>query len=541
MQTSTKNHLFNPSDNDFDCPNTKSASRNYIQVVGLTFEHVSNAPQQGAVCSGKEGSEFNNVTVRWTNGAGFLIVGDHHVVTDVGAYDNGMSGIRGGSGKKQGCRFCLIQNSESLRNNRKGYDPFWESGGGKWQYTRHSVFRNLNFSGNYGPGLWLDIKNERNIVVNSRFHGNLGVNLFVESNSGYNLIYNNVMTHAYTAILQPDNQIPNHDYAKWVHVLRLLTDNPEDFFGFGMQIHAASNNHVLYNTMMSNDGGGLRIRYDERDPTVDNLFYNNIMMNFLDHDFYTDSRHRGHEIALQNYPEVDSSALRTNKGEGDNYKSHYIPGQDLTYYASFLYRLFGEDGDVIQLRTNNIIEWREYAQTDYTSFMVDDTQPHLRNTADWEYGWCYAGGTQFMYRAKELPDAVAKLQRRLSEKLDFIEYQHVGSQLVCPEVGTKGQARWGVNNDFKSVEGPLETSLHPNFPNPFSVNTTISYQLRKTMHVRITIYDMLGRNVKTLVDEVRAEGSYRVELSGLQLGSGAYVCRMETADGVFVRKISVVN
>lgn len=541
VQTSTKNHLFNPSDNNFDCADSEANVRDYIHLVGLVFEHVSNAPQQGAVCSGRVGSEFNNVTVRWTNGAGFLIVGEDHVVTDVGAYDNGMSGIRGGVGPGRGCDYCLLQNSESFRNNRKGFDPFWESGGGKWQYTTNSIFRNNNFSGNYGPGLWLDIQNHHNIVENNRFHGNLGANLFIELMSEYNLIYNNVSTHTYSSILDINNHLPNHDYNKWVDVLRLNTTNPVDFFGYGIQIHASSFNQVLHNTMMSNDGGGLRIRYDDRDSlnqTTHNIFYNNIMMNFLDHDFYTDFSHKGHEIALQNFDVSQEHLLRTNKGEGNNYQSHYIAGDTLRNFASFLYRLF--DGDTAQqVRTNNILVWRDNAETDFTSRMVDANQPHLVNTSDWEYGWCLAEGSQLIGQAKELPPVVNLLLAALPGNHPLIEDENVGSSIECPRITfKKGQPI----EQAQILNGPLlRTDLGLNFPNPFSQSTTIPYELERATHVSIKVYDMLGREVLSLVNEVKVAGVHQVVFEPGHLSNGTYFYKMEANRDRFVKQMLLFN
>ena len=539
MQTSTKNHLFNPSDNNFDCPDLNAAVRNYIHLVGLTFEHVSNAPQQGAVCTGRVGSVFNNVTVRWTNGAGFLIVGENHQVTDVGAYDNGMSGIRGGVGAGRGCTFCTLQYSESFRNNRKGFDPFWESGGGKWQHTTNSLFQYLNFSGNYGPGLWLDINNTYNIVENSRFHGNLGANLFVESASSRNLIYNNVSTHTYTSILDPLNHLPNHDYDKWVDVLRLNSTNPVDFFGYGIQIHAGSYNLVLHNTMVSNDGGGLRIRYDERDPTIRNLYYNNIMMNFLDHDFYTNDAHKGHEIALQNYAVADRSSLLKNKGEGNNFWSHYIEGEPLTNYASFLYRLFADEG-VVQLRTNNILLWRDSSKTDLTSRMVDINSPHLVDPSDWEHGWCLAEGSQFSNRAKGLPPVVDKLLNMLSPDHPPIESADVGSSLGCSEL-TAPEVSKSRNPDALELTMENTTRLGQNYPNPFSASTTIPYVLERPMHVQLSIFDALGREVRTLVNDVQHAGYHEIVLAAGTLFSGSYVYRLKTPEGTFTKRFAVLH
>ena len=85
--------------------------------------------------------------------------------------------------------------------------------------------------------------------------------------------------------------------------------------------------------------------------------------------------------------------------------------------------------------------------------------------------------------------------------------------------------------------------LDPNFPNPFSPRTTIAYALARQGHVRLTIHDLRGRTVATLVDEVRGEGPHRVVWAGRDdrgapLPSGVYFARVES--GTVVRSLKLV-
>ncbi|MDD5361959.1 MAG: T9SS type A sorting domain-containing protein [Ignavibacteria bacterium] len=69
--------------------------------------------------------------------------------------------------------------------------------------------------------------------------------------------------------------------------------------------------------------------------------------------------------------------------------------------------------------------------------------------------------------------------------------------------------------------------LSQNYPNPFNPGTRISYEIPKQGFVSLKIYDILGREVKTLVNEVKTSGAYSIDFNAANLPSGIYLCRME--------------
>lgn len=89
---------------------------------------------------------------------------------------------------------------------------------------------------------------------------------------------------------------------------------------------------------------------------------------------------------------------------------------------------------------------------------------------------------------------------------------------------------------------PTADMLYQNAPNPFGPLTTISYELPKTTSVRLSIFNMSGVLVRTLVDDVQTPGSYTGawngrDNSGRTSPSGVYVYRLTTADGRITRKM----
>ncbi len=67
-----------------------------------------------------------------------------------------------------------------------------------------------------------------------------------------------------------------------------------------------------------------------------------------------------------------------------------------------------------------------------------------------------------------------------------------------------------------------EYELFQNFPNPFNPKTVISYQLAVSNNVSIKVYDVLGNEIKTLVNEKQNSGSYKIGFDGSNLPSGIY-------------------
>jgi len=73
---------------------------------------------------------------------------------------------------------------------------------------------------------------------------------------------------------------------------------------------------------------------------------------------------------------------------------------------------------------------------------------------------------------------------------------------------------------------PKEYTLYQNYPNPFNPVTTISYDLPKPGDVKLMIYDILGREVKTLVNAQQQAGRHTVNFDASSLANGVYLYRL---------------
>ncbi|OQY27646.1 MAG: hypothetical protein B6244_09990 [Candidatus Cloacimonetes bacterium 4572_55] len=84
-------------------------------------------------------------------------------------------------------------------------------------------------------------------------------------------------------------------------------------------------------------------------------------------------------------------------------------------------------------------------------------------------------------------------------------------------------------------------ALHQNRPNPFNPVTTISFSIPKASMVQLKIYDVTGREIKTLLDEKRDAGTHHIEFSCGNLPSGAYLYQLETPDKKATRRMTLLK
>jgi hypothetical protein len=99
---------------------------------------------------------------------------------------------------------------------------------------------------------------------------------------------------------------------------------------------------------------------------------------------------------------------------------------------------------------------------------------------------------------------------------------------------------------ISGVEGPgsvipEEFALDQNYPNPFNPATRITYSVPKQTKVVLEVFDLLGRKVTTLVDEIRPAGTFTVDFDGSRLVSGVYFYRLSTPYQVFAKKMLLIK
>ena len=95
--------------------------------------------------------------------------------------------------------------------------------------------------------------------------------------------------------------------------------------------------------------------------------------------------------------------------------------------------------------------------------------------------------------------------------------------------------------NFKGERVPVEYNLAQNFPNPFNPSTTIRYQIPKDGIVTLKVYDILGSEVATLVNEEKVAGKYEVNFNASSLASGVYIYKIQAGSFINSKKMILLK
>jgi hypothetical protein len=88
---------------------------------------------------------------------------------------------------------------------------------------------------------------------------------------------------------------------------------------------------------------------------------------------------------------------------------------------------------------------------------------------------------------------------------------------------------------------PESVKLNPNYPNPFNPTTTIPYEIAEDAEVKLTIWNMIGQKVATLVDGMVEAGTHEETWNANNMPSGIYIARFEVGSEVFTRKMTLIK
>ena len=103
----------------------------------------------------------------------------------------------------------------------------------------------------------------------------------------------------------------------------------------------------------------------------------------------------------------------------------------------------------------------------------------------------------------------------------------------------------GIEKD-QNTFAPANFEVYQNYPNPFNPETVIRYNLPMKIRVRVTIYDIVGREIRTLLDRVQTQGLHSVRWNGTdeagkRVASGVYFCEVQTKNQRLTRKLTLVR
>ena len=100
---------------------------------------------------------------------------------------------------------------------------------------------------------------------------------------------------------------------------------------------------------------------------------------------------------------------------------------------------------------------------------------------------------------------------------------------------------YNITENREEGNHPEEYLLSQNYPNPFNPTTTIKYQIPEKSYVTLKLFNVIGREVATLVNEVKSKGNYEVEFNGSSITSGIYFYIITAGNFVQTKKMILLR
>jgi hypothetical protein len=178
--------------------------------------------------------------------------------------------------------------------------------------------------------------------------------------------------------------------------------------------------------------------------------------------------------------------------------------------------------------------------------LVNNTSINLSRAAKWDwlsggFGASNVGPADIHHVISSGPYTIAPGATR---RVAFALVAGDSSLANLQQNADAAKAKWrrltvGIADGLPSV--PLAYQLMQNYPNPFNPTTAISYQLPAISFVTLKVFDVLGREVAVLVNDVRQPGVYTVRWDASSFPSGVYLYRLEAGDFRAARKLMLVK
>ena len=118
----------------------------------------------------------------------------------------------------------------------------------------------------------------------------------------------------------------------------------------------------------------------------------------------------------------------------------------------------------------------------------------------------------------------------------YIDVDTIKDYTLIAEISSKGYLYWTdtiyvFKDSIVSVHSenilPTTYALEQNYPNPFNPNTMIKYSIPQKSYITLIVYDVLGREISTMINKKQSQGNYEVEFNGSELTSGIYFYRLQ--------------
>ncbi len=199
----------------------------------------------------------------------------------------------------------------------------------------------------------------------------------------------------------------------------------------------------------------------------------------------------------------------------------------------------------------NAVRMRFYTYTDIgqIDYLVTKPYNNIDVNDSIKFDWAYAPRTGYTDRLQ------VNVSTNGGSTFPFTIFDKSGSVLATAPAQTSAftptsASQWNtfrarisdilvsINNN---TELPIKYNLSQNYPNPFNPVTQINYSVVNKGFVRLSVYDMLGREISVLVNEVKTPGNYIISFDASDFSSGIYIYKMETNEFTASKKMVLIR
>ena len=194
---------------------------------------------------------------------------------------------------------------------------------------------------------------------------------------------------------------------------------------------------------------------------------------------------------------------------------------------------------LVQSRTVNL-KWSTATEVNNYGFEIERSQTSkvkseedtsLSLSASWEtLGFVQGHGNSNSPKSYTFTDNLA-LAHNLN--LDRLQYR-------LKQIDFDGSYKYSDIIELQ-IDPPSELVLQQNYPNPFNPSTTIRYEIPKSTFVILSIFDLLGREITTLVNQVQNAGYHEITFNAKKLSSGIYIYQIKAGEFSQIRKMLLIK
>lgn len=146
------------------------------------------------------------------------------------------------------------------------------------------------------------------------------------------------------------------------------------------------------------------------------------------------------------------------------------------------------------------------------------------------------GGWPLLYGTNPISNSALQIAYD-EDQISNSERSHTTEQVAYAVFGVSAPSKQLVATDNLDKAIPESINLLQNYPNPFNPSTSIDFELNEGTQVRLSVYNVLGQEVATLVDGFISAGRHTVNFNAQNLSTGVYIYRMEAAGKIFTQKM----